>query len=317
MTGSLPHSRISGGQEGWGGWHPPPKPRQLRTQRGEEPDATHSTNTPITCSSSLWSTKHIIGVFLLYTSPACLFQAFLLCHFTFSLGFSCTNKVRRFNKLPCVSWALEQLQLCCRAMHGFLAAAARQSHAAWSAAQDGGLIAIKACFKVQFLPSTRAQSLGSLSTVSHTWLPCTQPAQTAAFCVQNATETYTMLSHLTADDTEKWFPQLSSTTRYLASQFNVFGSDIASPRLQASFCTSSKGAQLTSYPLCLASQSAQTVLTKAKPCIPQSNSPDGTNVLPWMTLKIVPTSSILLIAEDIFTTGTYEPQQHCFPEGLL
>lgn len=130
--------------------------------------------------------------------------------FTFSLGLSCTNKVRRFNKLPCVSWALEQLQLCCGATRGFLAAAARQSHAAWSTAQDGGLITIKACFKVQFLPSTRAQSLGSLGTASHAWLPCTRPAQTAAFCLQNATETHTTLSHLTADGTEKWSPQLRS-----------------------------------------------------------------------------------------------------------
>lgn len=223
MTGSLPRSRISGGQEGWGGWHPPPKPRQLRTQRGEEPDSTHSTNTLATCSSRLWSTKHITGVFLLYTSPAYLFQAFLLCRFTFSLGFSCTNKVWQFNKLPCVSWALEQLQLCCGAMHGFLAAAARQSHAAWSTAQDGGLITIKACFKVQFLPSTRAQSLGSLSTASHAWLPCTRPAQTAAFCLQNATETHATLSHLTADGTEKWSPQLSSQHGIYQAKLTTLG----------------------------------------------------------------------------------------------
>ena len=44
--------------------------------------------------------QHIIGAFLLYTSPAYLFQALLLLRrFTFPLGFSRTNKVQWFNEL--------------------------------------------------------------------------------------------------------------------------------------------------------------------------------------------------------------------------
>lgn len=35
MTGSLPRSRISGGQEAGGGWHPPHKSCQLRTKHSQ------------------------------------------------------------------------------------------------------------------------------------------------------------------------------------------------------------------------------------------------------------------------------------------
>ena len=58
-------------------------------------------------------------------------------------------------------------QLCCGVLHGFLAAAARRSHAARSAAQDGGLVATKGSLESQFRPSTSSHRLGSLSAASH------------------------------------------------------------------------------------------------------------------------------------------------------
>lgn len=134
MTGSLPRSRISGGQEG----------------RDADPRFFPGAH------------QYLTGMFLLYPSPAYLFWALLLlCHFTF----------------PRVShaqtWLSGSPSYRARAeLWSHRSSAVERCTASWQPLQGAaptqpGLVATTACFKVQFLPSTRAQGLGSLSRTSN------------------------------------------------------------------------------------------------------------------------------------------------------